>query len=59
MERLEASAVIVVIEAEHLCMAMRGIRKPGANTVTSAVRGGFRTNASSRAEAMALIQRGR
>ncbi|KAB1503064.1 GTP cyclohydrolase I FolE [Corynebacterium sp. 320] len=55
MTKLGASAVIVVIEAEHLCMAMRGIRKPGANTVTSAVRGGFQTNASSRAEAMALI----
>ncbi len=55
-ERLEAHAVIVVIEAEHLCMAMRGIRKPGASTVTSAVRGGFRTDARSRAEALSLIR---
>lgn len=55
-EHLEAQAVIVVIEAEHLCMAMRGIRKPGASTVTSAVRGGFRNDARSRAEAMSLIR---
>ena len=55
-ERLNASAVIVVLEAEHLCMAMRGIRKPGASTITSAVRGGFETSATSRAEAMALIR---
>ena len=53
---LEASAVIVVIECEHLCMAMRGIRKPGATTVTSAVRGGFQTDARTRAEAMSLIR---
>lgn len=53
---LDASAVIVVIECEHLCMAMRGIRKPGAVTVTSAVRGGFRSDARTRAEAMALIR---
>lgn len=55
-EHLEALAVIVVIEAEHLCMAMRGIRKPGATTVTSAVRGGFRNDARSRAEALSLIR---
>lgn len=55
-EHLDASAVIVVIECEHLCMAMRGIRKPGATTVTSAVRGGFRTDARTRAEAMSLIR---
>ena len=53
---LEAQAVIVVIEAEHLCMAMRGIRKPGATTVTSAVRGGFRNDARSRAEVLSLIR---
>lgn len=56
MQKLNASAVIVVLEAEHLCMAMRGIRKPGASTITSAVRGGFESNATSRAEAMALIR---
>jgi GTP cyclohydrolase I len=56
MERLEARGVIVVIEAEHLCMAMRGIRKPGSRTTTSAVRGQFKGNASSRAEALALIR---
>jgi GTP cyclohydrolase I len=52
---LKPRGVIVVIEAEHLCMAMRGIRKPGASTVTSAVRGLFRESAASRNEAMSLI----
>lgn len=56
MERLGAHSAIVVIECEHLCMAMRGIRKPGATTTTSAVRGGFKTNASSRAEVISLIR---
>lgn len=55
VEKLNPASAIVVIECEHLCMAMRGIRKPGATTVTSAVRGGFRTDARSRAEAMSLI----
>jgi GTP cyclohydrolase I len=52
---LKPRGVIVVIEAEHLCMAMRGIRKPGTRTVTSAVRGIFRESAATRSEAMSLI----
>jgi GTP cyclohydrolase I len=52
---LKPRGVLVVIEAEHLCMAMRGIRKPGSTTVTSAVRGMFRDNPATRAEAMSLV----
>jgi GTP cyclohydrolase IA len=55
MRRLEPQGVIVVVEAEHLCMAMRGIRKPGARTVTSAVRGIFKSDPRTRSEAMSLI----
>jgi GTP cyclohydrolase I len=55
MESLEPRGVIVIIEAEHLCMSMRGVRKPGAKTVTSAVRGSFLDSESTRAEAMALL----
>jgi GTP cyclohydrolase I len=59
LERVLAPrGVLVVIEAEHLCMSMRGAHKPGASTVTSAVRGLFRDNAATRAEAMAFIHRG-
>jgi GTP cyclohydrolase IA len=54
-EVLKPRGVLVVIEAEHLCMAMRGIRKPGATTVTSAVRGIFRDSAATRSEAMSLV----
>jgi GTP cyclohydrolase I len=55
MEVLQPRGVIVVVEAEHLCMTMRGVRKPGAKTLTSAVRGDFRDQPSTRAEAMSLI----
>ena len=54
-QHLAPRGALVVIEAEHMCMAMRGIRKPGASTVTSAVRGVFRTDAAARAEAMRLV----
>lgn len=57
MKHLEPQGAIVVVEAEHLCMTMRGVRKPGASTITSAVRGQLREPAS-RAEAMSLILRG-
>jgi GTP cyclohydrolase I len=56
MRKLDPSGAIVVIEAEHLCMAMRGVRKPGARTTTSAVRGLLRSSASSRSEALDLIK---
>jgi GTP cyclohydrolase I len=52
---LDPKGVIVVLEAEHTCMSIRGVKKPGALTITSAVRGLLKTNESSRAEAMALI----
>ena len=58
MEILEARGVIVVIEAEHLCMTMRGVKKAGARTITSAVRGMMLTHQATRAEAMALIRSG-
>ena len=55
--RLQPRGVIVVVEAEHLCMSMRGVRKPGAITTTSAVRGQFKCDAASRSEALDLILR--
>ena len=58
-EAVDAKSVCVIIEAEHLCMTMRGIRKPGSKTVTSAMRGGCRTDARTRNEALALINRQR
>lgn len=57
MRKLDPRGVIVVIEAEHLCMAMRGIRKPGARTTTSAVRGILQSCKDSRAEALHLLLR--
>jgi len=55
MAILEPRGVIVIIEAEHLCMSMRGVRKPGAKTVTSAVRGSFLSSESTRLEAISLL----
>ncbi len=52
---LQPRGVLVVIEAEHLCMSMRGVRKPGTTTITSAVHGLFRTDPSTRSEAMQLV----
>ena len=57
MENLQPYGVMVVIEAEHLCMTIRGANKPGARTTTSATRGIFRTEAATRAEALALIKK--
>ena len=58
MEGLSPDGVAVVIEAEHLCMTMRGVQKPGTTLVTSAIRGGFRRRAVTRAEFLALVRGG-
>ena len=58
MEALDPRGVWVLIEAEHLCMTMRGVKKPGSLTVTSAIRGIFRSDARTRAEAIELVRRG-
>lgn len=55
-EELRATGVMVVIEAEHMCMEMRGIKKPGSKTITSALRGGFLKDPRTRSEAMSLIR---
>jgi GTP cyclohydrolase I len=59
MEALSPYGVVVVVEAEHMCMTMRGIKKPGSQTVTSAVRGLFNKDVAARAEVMSLINSGR
>ncbi|MEM8864318.1 MAG: GTP cyclohydrolase I FolE [Planctomycetota bacterium] len=58
-EELDTAAVAVVVQAEHSCMSIRGVKKPGSETLTSALRGSFKTNAASRAEVMSLIAAGR
>ena len=55
MDGLAPSGVAVIVQAEHLCMIMRGVKKPGSNIITSAIRGAFLTNAASRAEFLSLV----
>jgi len=56
MEGLKPSGVVVVVQAEHMCMIMRGVKKPGSNIITSAIRGSFYTSPDSRAEFFSLLQ---
>jgi len=56
MDGLKPSGVAVVVQAEHLCMIMRGVKKPGSSIITSAIRGAFRSKAESRAEFLSLLQ---
>ena len=56
MDGLKPSGVAVVVKAEHMCMIMRGVKKPGSSIITSAIRGAFRTKADSRAEFFSLLQ---
>ncbi len=56
MDGLKPSGTAVVVQAEHMCMIMRGVKKPGSNIITSAIRGTFRTRAASRAEFFSLLQ---
>jgi len=56
VSRLKPRGAMVVIDAEHLCMSMRGVKKPGSRVVTSAVRGIFRTKESTRMEMLALLK---
>ena len=56
MEKLEPHGVMIVVEAEHMCMTMRGVKKPGSKTVTTAVRGVFAEDAIARSEVLTLIK---
>lgn len=56
VETLDPHGVMVVVEAEHMCMTMRGVKKPGAKTVTTAVRGSLETDSTARAEILSLIK---
>ncbi len=59
MEKMEPRGVMVIVEAEHLCMSMRGVKKPNTITVTSAIRGLFKNNPASRSEVLSLIYNGK